>query len=373
MITPELLGYIRAEIAKGKTREEVRGVLLSSGGWTEDDLSEAFRTVIPMQGVVSSNPVVQARQEEKKPTENVSSTPYTPSTPLTSPSPSSISFSSSPLRPFPAPAAYTPSPSLLKPTLLSKSSSSSSSSPSSLSSSPSSHSSFPLLKLIIILIIIGGLGATWWLRPLLVKNVWNSLIKNATELPSFFSAKTNTVPTAPVAAQNNTSIIKTENTPKNCGISAIPKLGVPSSYEDNSVLLCLGENAVSCGNAKGILKDDFFPTIFEIEKIQNSCNFKLSYPADSVLTDITGKSLAGQYILCPINIVKAIDNTKPSAPKLNSVDKTDLSKYGSDIYLYGTLGLFVENNLDANKIQALGCSGAYIQSVIASYAAKKTQ
>src|SRR3989338_10639145 len=50
MITPELIGYIRGEFAKGKTREEVRKALLAEGGWTEEDINEAFKTVIPMQG-----------------------------------------------------------------------------------------------------------------------------------------------------------------------------------------------------------------------------------------------------------------------------------------------------------------------------------
>ncbi len=101
--------------------------------------------------------------------------------------------------------------------------------------------------------------------------------------------------------------------------------------------------------------------------MQNSCNFKLSYSADSTLNDITGKKLSGQYILCPINIVKAIDNTKSASPKFIVSDKTNFSKYASQIYFYGTLGLFIENNLDQNKIKALGCSGEYVQSVIASY------
>ncbi|MEK7080779.1 MAG: hypothetical protein AAB902_00035, partial [Patescibacteria group bacterium] len=57
MITQELLGYIRIELSKGKTREEIRQALLSGGGWSEDDLSEAFRTVIPMQSPVA--PVIQ--------------------------------------------------------------------------------------------------------------------------------------------------------------------------------------------------------------------------------------------------------------------------------------------------------------------------
>jgi hypothetical protein len=121
------------------------------------------------------------------------------------------------------------------------------------------------------------------------------------------------------------------------------------------------------------LKDDFFPTVFEITQSNNpgSCNFKLSYPRDSTLSDITGKKLAGQIITCPLNIVKAIDNTNPATPKFIAPNKTDFSKYGSQIYFYGTLGLFIENNLDQNKISGLGCSGMYIDSVIASY--QKTQ
>ena len=52
MITQELLGYIRTEFTKGKTREEIRGALISGGGWSEDDLNEAFRTIIPMPSVI---------------------------------------------------------------------------------------------------------------------------------------------------------------------------------------------------------------------------------------------------------------------------------------------------------------------------------
>ena len=154
---------------------------------------------------------------------------------------------------------------------------------------------------------------------------------------------------------------------KNCGTSMAPKLENPSIFENDPVLSCLGVSAISCEEAKSILKDDLFPTVFEIVKTPNSCNFKLSYPADSPLVDITGKKLAGQYILCPVDVVKAIDNTKPAAPQFIAPDKTNLSKYAGQIYLYGTLGLFAENNLNLAKIQSLGCEGDYINSVIASY------
>ncbi|MEK7080778.1 MAG: hypothetical protein AAB902_00030, partial [Patescibacteria group bacterium] len=306
--------------------------------------------------------------------------------PLLSPSPSP-SLSSSPLPSFsppplhsfspPSPSSY--SPSLLKPTPLSKPAS-------------SSHSLFSLLKFLIILIIVGGLSfGFWYYRPQVnsqimnlssraanlmnsssqqVANLWTSLVNGIKgfRLP-FLSTNQiiNKENTAVTDTVTNTVPQKIINEIKNCGIGVAPKLDVPSTYKNNSVLSCLGVSAVNCENAKGILKDDFFPTVFEITKLQSSCNFKLSYPADSVLTDITGKQLAGQYVSCPIDIVKAIDNTNPASPKFLVSSKIDLSKYAGDIYFYGTLGLFIESNLDSNKIQALGCSGEYIQSVIASY------
>jgi hypothetical protein len=174
-----------------------------------------------------------------------------------------------------------------------------------------------------------------------------------------------------VVAQNNpvtkNPSLPATNTIKDCGTSAAPKLGTPSAYENNPTLSCLGESALNCENAKGTLTDDFFPSIFEITGSQGSCNFRLSYPVNSTLVDATKKKLAGQSVTCPINIVKAIDNTNPASVRFTNPDKTNLSKYGGQIYLYGTLGLFIQNNLDPNKIQALGCSGDYINTMIASY------
>ena len=329
MITQELLGYIRTEFSKGKTREEIRGALISGGGWSEDDLNEAFRTIIPMPSVILP---------EGKPSQ-----------------PAPV-LSSLPLHSFSSPSSYSPSPLLLKSTSFSKISS-------------SSHLLFSLLKFLIILIIIGGLGfGSWYYRSQII-NLWDSLVNNVSNLFLPFLG-TNQTPDKIIPVVNNITVQPTVNDIMNCGIGTTPKLNTPSTYENDPVLSCLGASALNCENATGILKDDFFPTIFEITKSQNSCNFKLSYPADSALIDITGKKLAGQYISCPIDIVKAMDNTNAASPKFLVPGKTDLSKYASDIYFYGTLGLFIENNLDPNKIQALGCSGEYIQSVIASYRLK---
>lgn len=209
-----------------------------------------------------------------------------------------------------------------------------------------------LIKVLVALIVVAGFAASfgfWYYHSqTLGSNVVNRNPSN--ESNNLISE-----------SQPATSLIPAV---RDCGVSVAPKLGI---YDSNPVLTCLGESALSCENAKGILRDNFFPTIFEITKSGETCNFKLAYSVDSTLTYVTGESLAGHYISCPVNIVKAIDDSNTSSPKFVDPNKNDLNKYASQIYFYGTLALFMENNFDQNKIQSLGCSGEYIQSVIASY------
>lgn len=169
-------------------------------------------------------------------------------------------------------------------------------------------------------------------------------------------------------AQVADNLTKKETAPavKDCGVSVAPDPKNPRAYGDDAVLTCLGNSVLRCEDAQAVLKDTLFPTIFQIIKDQNACNFKLSYGEDSALTDITGKKLAGQSILCPVGIVKTIDETK-KVPLFNAPSRNNPGLYASQIYFYGTLGLFIENNVDQNKIQALGCRGEFISSVIASY------
>jgi hypothetical protein len=54
MITPELLGYVQAELAKGRTKDAIRTDLIHGGGWTDADIEEAFTKITP-----SSQPVQQ--------------------------------------------------------------------------------------------------------------------------------------------------------------------------------------------------------------------------------------------------------------------------------------------------------------------------
>ena len=368
MVTPELLEYMRGEIAKGKAREEIHKVLISGGGWTEDDLSEAFRIIIPFSPLSFYSPSVSILEPK---TESVQQKP------TSTHGMQNLAFVIVGL-------ACVVSWYFYRPQIVSYWNTGVK------SSQELSINSWNSLEKIAI--------NSWNSIGEFSVNSWNSGVSSlgkihipsfslpSFKLPSFnlsFLNKSKDVaPNTPV--KNNTNNTNNAAAPvpvvapvtvappviqiKDCGtMSSAPKLDVSSTYENDPVLSCLGLSAANCENATGILKDDIFPTIFEITKTENSCNFKLSYGVDNTLTDIAGNKLAGQYVSCPLDIVKAIDNTIPSTPKFIVSDKTDLSKYASQIYFYGTLGLFVENNLDQNKIKSLGCEGKYVQSMIASY------
>ncbi|MFZ2149548.1 MAG: hypothetical protein WAV15_00065 [Minisyncoccia bacterium] len=54
MITKELLDYVRGELQKGKTREEINQTLIAGGGWTAEDLNEVFlKTVATGDTIIS--------------------------------------------------------------------------------------------------------------------------------------------------------------------------------------------------------------------------------------------------------------------------------------------------------------------------------
>jgi len=311
MITPELIGYIKGEFAKGRTREEIRTTLVTGGGWSEADIGEAFKTLIPMQqGFISP----QNNSGNMVITGNISK---------------------------------------------------------------KSGSFWPNFIFVIIGIVC---VVSWYFYHPQITSFWNSTMDKLPDfsMPSFnfdkitglFGGSKDEV----VAPPTNPVVKPVVDIIKDCGIGTAPNLKEPLTYQNDPVLTCLGDSALRCESAKAILQDVYFPTIFQITQSQNAgqdiCSFKLSYGADSTLTDATGKKLAGQYIACPIDIVKAIDETK--TPSLFSIPSiSNPSRYASQVYFYGTLGLFIENNMDKDRIQALGCSGDYISSIVASY--NKTQ
>lgn len=198
----------------------------------------------------------------------------------------------------------------------------------------------------------------WSLRAEMVP-FWDSLVKSIKN--PYINNNLSFIP------PSNTPILKQNSDIKDCGITNAPDFKNPNTYRNDSVLNCLGERSLHCENAKATLVDTLFPTIFQVVNNSDSCNFILSYASDSQLHDITGRALANQYIICPVGIVKRINESIPNNPTFEPPTKTDLGKYASEIYFYGTIGLFMENDVSKDRVEALGCHGSYIDSVVASY------
>ena len=308
MITPELLSYIRGELAKGRTREEVRADLVKGGGWKEEDLTEAFRIVIPMQG-------------------------------------------------FFAPTATKDSPVAANST-------------STVAPAVKIHNTKAILGRVALVLVIAGLAFAVWFYRAPLKDAWASVWGSTKDLVSSFGGadeeeeNNNVAPNAtatPKTAQNTQIVVK------DCGVTTAPDLKNVSTYRDNTVLNCLGGYISSCTPARATLTSALLPSVVEITKTgDNICKFKLSYSADNTLVDDTGSSLAGQYITCPVNIVKMVDESGKTLI-FKEPTKSDLAKYASQLYYYGVLGVFMEQNVEKSRILSLGCTGPYIDSVVAGY------
>lgn len=330
MITPELLSYIRGELGKGRTREEIRTDLIKGGGWKEEDLGEAFRIVIPMQGFFAPTSTSQ-NAEPTKSTELVHSV--------------------------------------------------------SLADVKSAKPPKKLVKIsVLVVLILAIAGGSYFYRKE-VSNMWGKAMASLPEfsMPSFDFKKITgifggdkdnseaaTAPNANQVTAPAAPVVPVIPPTKDCGTSVSPDLKDTSTYQ-NGVLTCLGNSALSCTPAKAVLTDGLFPTNFEIVRKsaeQATCDFKLSYAENSVLTDRTGSKLAGQYIMCPLSAVKMVEE-KAKTLTFKSPDVSNPSLYAGQIYFYGTLGLFMEQNVEKSKILSTGCSGPYIDSVIASYKARQ--
>lgn len=338
MVTPELISYIKGEFAKGKTREMIRVALVSEGGWNDSDLNDAFRTAIPMQSFatnpspIQSNPIVSSITKNSPLQNNVVKNSFTQSN-LMKDSAIHNSFQSSSAQKSSAPKLY------------------------------------KILLIVFLIVIVGGAGALWYFRPLLVTNTLDSLSKLSSDLFSSFLTTTEDIDvTLPVVDDTIVPVIPAVAV-KDCGTSISPDFKNSATYKDNAVLNCLGNSALFCEAAKAVLTNSLFPEVMEIVKDpnMNTCNFRLTYKDDSTLEDPNGNSLRRQSISCPLSIVKAIDETKINALVFTTPTLADINKYASQIYFYGTLGVFMENNVDINKIQAAGCTGTYIDSVVLSF------
>lgn len=374
MVTQELIAYVRGELNKGKTRDEIRSALLSGGGWSEQDVSEVFRTIIPMESLspktvsfqtpleskdirpmfsLNRNPIgapkpVPTVIDPKKIEPTAPVVPPTPVTPIAHVAPVAPVTPATPVEPKMTPRHFEPI-----------------------------HAERKMPKYVypaVAALLFGAIifAVFYFFRPELAsfnQKAMNGLNSIATSVGKMFEGEPEPV-APPYQTPMNEPVTPVEPVVKqkvNCGSTVSPDRKNPTVYNKDQVLKCIGENAAACNPAEAVLDDEFFPTVVKITESNNSCRFELSYSSTSTLTDVHGKKLAGRMISCPLNIVKAIDETNPQRPVFVAPNTTKPNKYATDIYFYGTLGIFIEKNFDLAKINAIGCNGEFINSVIESY------
>src|SRR3989344_1975840 len=366
MITQELLSYVRSELNKGKTREAIESALLSGGGWTTQDLSEVFRAAMPLENLVKAPAPV--------PTEvaKISPPPFSSAPPLQFDA--GAPNISSDISPVIDPTRERVINSVQ--TLMHR----------DVAKVMGEKKKSSYWKGIIIFTVIAGLLFGGWfyrtkifsIAPGFVGAYLRTYDKVMDKIKSLMPDGEDSapslppVPTSPVVQAPLPLPLPPAPAPlppRDCGTSIAPDRTKLSSFQNDLVLECLGSAALRCENATAILQDPLFPSNVQIVNKNNICSFRLAYSIDSGLIDLAGKSLAGAYISCPVSIVKMMDESNPKAVAFKAPTTGAPSIYGAQIYFYGTLGLFIENNLDINKIRAWGCTGDFIDSVISSYQA----
>lgn len=316
MITQELIAYVKSELNKGRTREEIRVNLLQGGGWSESDISEVFRVVTPLENATVLKPEEMPTVPAFKPIE------ITPE-PNIGVSPAPLEDKSSPR---------------------------------------------PLFTAAFISASIIGLclAVFYFYRPQVLglperaMAGWSSFsgkISGWMQKEETFEPKGEKIPAVSAVLGRNAA---------DCGATNSPDRKKPASFFEDAVLECLGVHATECTEATGTINDALFPTRFRVMR-GNVCKFELSYQANSALRNVFGKKLAGRNIICPISAVKTIDETDPKNPMLKAAKTDNPGEYAADMYFYATLGVFIENNFDQKKIENLGCSGSFIKSMIESY------
>lgn len=315
MITQELISYIKGEFNKGKTREDIRAALLQGGGWSAVDLDEAFRTTAPSSSSAS--------------TPAVSGAALSPAATFSPPAAAVNPVSKAYAAPISRPAGKSRMKSLI--------------------------------VFLLILLLVGGGGYFYRSR---LGSAWETFESKFASL-SFFEDGEKDGGVLPPAPTDNTPPLKVIN----CGETQAPDIKAERYLGGNTTLICLGVNALACENAKGILSDPLFPNVFEIKKdpAGGVCRFQLSYSSDSNLESITGNKLAGQSLSCPLSAVRSFKEGEKKTLVFGSAAENIPSKYGAEIYFYGTTGVFIEGDFKEEKISAMGCTGSFIKSVIDSY------
>ncbi len=344
MVTQELIAYVKAELNKGKRREDIRASLLSGGGWNEADLNEVFGVVMPLD----SGAAAPAQ----------TSVPPVAAKPAPSPTPAFFErdFSSR----YAAMHAMPQTPPLEK--IQEKVEPKIAATP--VHAAPVVKKDPIQWKPMVPAVLFGVLcfAVFYFFRPEIMA-LPGRISSSFSAIGDKFLGAFNS-PEPEKEAEVAPVVVKT---PRNCGTTGSPGRNDASNVSADTTFICLGQSASACGNAEGVISDPLFPGLFKVKILDGACTFELSYAKDSTLTDVFGKSMAGRSVTCPISVVKAIDETNPKNPIFVTADTSNPGKYAADVYFYGTLGLFIENNFNQEKITSLGCKGDFINSVIESY------
>lgn len=313
MISQELIAYVKSELSKGKSREAIRSTLTSGGGWSEMDIGEVFRELIPFEKPIEK--IVEKPLE--KPIEKIIEKPVEKPLELMKP------------KVAPMLASFKVEKSLV-------------------------HIRF-MRGVLVFLLIVFCAGFLY----LYSGNLIPFLKKSAPAVTPDVVSTIQELPVAPVV------------TVVDCGTSKSPDFKKIDSYMKNDVFKCLGENLASCTNAEATLTDSLLPDLFKVIKKGEKCYIELSYNVNNTLVDIKGVKLAGRSMSCPVEGIKMMDNSNTNKLVFIPATKDNPNKYAFDAYFYDSLGIFIDNNFSQTKIESLVCSGDYISSVVDSHTLQK--
>ncbi len=219
-------------------------------------------------------------------------------------------------------------------------------------SAPKSSKTLPVILAILLVVVIVVAGYMMWMLNAEKNAAVASLAVMQTQQQTAAVEQQNVITASQVAVV----------TPKDCGTS-----DGSLNYDKDPMLACLGAAALSCQPATGILKlpkGNITPGLIEISNTNGSCNVTLTEVAGA-MNPKTKADISGQSITCPIASVVFSDKILDSAnPTFRAPDTDNPGKYASEIYTYGSMGVFIQNKFDKAKIAQTGCTGSFIDTYL---------
>ena len=374
MITPELLTFIRDQLAAGTSREQVADMLLSNG-WSAADITNALSQAAPVQPVQPTQPIEPARPVEPvqsmQPMQAAATLPVqTYTEPIYRP------VAQSSMQPMQSVQSMQPESAHLAQAQTQAQ-----------THTTVSHSgwtkSFMVLAGIVVAFAAGWIANQGVTNSRMqIQSVRDAASNQPSPAIQDQASESDTIaPDAPAtaapAASANPASATSAGTTQSSALAAEKDCGTTNGktpYASDPVLACMGAAALSCSNARATISigsgGSAQPSTSTL-KITNpgsggACSFTV-VPAPA--PNASGASASAPSISCPLSIVKASDDFLSSAtPTWKNPTKTDPNKYAGEIYYYGAMGVFIQNNFSEAKIRAAGCTGDFIKTYIAEHA-----